>query len=86
MSDSGASQARRALAVVSGLVVGGGIVILAAIGYEHIVDTLGLYEWQRLENPSRRTIPFLFGLVIVSVVASFSGVWVARMIREGTDN
>jgi len=73
---SGTSGMRRITAVVVGVAVGIGVIVLTAIGYEHIVDTLGLYEWQRLDSPSRRSVPFLAGLAIVSVVASFSGFWV----------
>jgi hypothetical protein len=79
MNSSG-DKRRRVVAVISGIVVGAGVIAFAGIGYEHIVDTLGFYEWQRLDEPSRRTVPFLAGLVVVSSVASFSGFWLARII------
>jgi hypothetical protein len=65
-----------------GTVVGAGVAILAVLGYEHAIDTFGLYEWQRIDRPSRRTIPFLAGLAVVATLASFSGFWVASIIRR----
>jgi formate/nitrite transporter FocA (FNT family) len=71
---------RRLTAVLVGTLVAGIVVMLAAIGYEHIIDNLGVYEWQRLDEPSRRTVPFLVGLAGVCTLASFSGIWVAGSI------
>ncbi|MEE8331787.1 MAG: hypothetical protein V3R84_08440 [Acidimicrobiia bacterium] len=69
-------------AVLVGVAVGGAVAVLASIGYEHMLDSLNLYEWQRLGHPSPRTVPFVVGLVVVIAAASTSGLWVARFIRH----
>ena len=72
------SSAANVLGTVAGVVV----VVLAAVGYEHILDSLDLYEWQRLDDPSLRTVPFLAGLLVVVAFASTSGLWVASRLRR----
>ncbi len=66
-----------------GAAVGVVVVVLAAVGYEHILDSLELYEWQRLDDASLRKVPFLAGLLVVVAFASTSGLWVADRLRRG---